>query len=790
MDQTAAAAPSPFNASRLVALSPLPSWALGLIAVGASVAVYLAWRGLAPEGRSRRRWTLLGLRAAGAALVFLMVLEPGVELMATTKLRGRVAVVLDQSRSMSLPATPGGPTRADVAATLLGNAADRAAIESRFQVEYYGFGEGVWPIDGSSLGGKKPKEGEPPATPTGAPSLRDAEHSYLLPALEEAARSGGSRPLAGMVLVTDGADNGALAEALESGGGGEASKKEDVRDRLKALGAPVYALDVTGGTLKDLSISNVKVDDFAFVRNTVDVEVEVSQHGFPGLRVPVTLDREGQVVTSAVAALGDKGPTRVKLSFVPDTTGEFAFTVRVPVQDGEAVTANNSRSFVLKVIRDRVRVLHVAGRPSYDERFLRSLLKRDPNVDLISFFILRTPTNLQGAADVNELSLIPFPTDEIFAQQLKTFDLVVFHNFNYRPYHMDPYLPGIAAYVRDGGAFLMIGGDNSFGEGLYHGTAIEEILPVTFDGPPAPAGDEPFTPRLTTDGERHPITALLPDASMNTAAWKNLPQLNGLNHTNLRPDAQVLLEHPTLTDSGGHPMPVVAVTEVGRGRSMAITTDQAWQWSFLTARSGQPPRFYDDFFHNAIRWLVRDPELRQVQIQAEKERFSPTEPVAFIVKARSRDYGPVAGARVRVDVQNAQTSSVVKSTESEVSSDGTARIDVGSLPAAPYRVVATVRRDGAEIGTAEDAIVVEEGGPELAEPAPRPDIMHFIADATRGDSLQAEGTLLSKLKIKDPERIEIGQRKSHPVWDRWPVLLALCTVLGSEWFLRRRWGFF
>lgn len=769
---------SPFNDWRLVALSPLPHWALALLGFGAVAAVYFAWRGLEPEGRSRRRFTLISLRGVAAGLAFLLVLEPGIELLATTKIRGRVAVLVDQSRSMSLPSSAGGPSRADVAAKLVGNAADRAALESRFQVEYYGFGEGIWPLDAASL---TRKTGEEPAP--GAPSLRDAEHSYLVPALEEAARSGGSRPLAGLVLVTDGADNGVLAEAV-----GDKARAGEMRDRLKALGTPVFALDATAGELRDISVAAVKVDDFAFVRNTVDVEVDIASNGFGNKVVPVTLERQGQLVVSAPAVLKDSGTTRVKLPFVPDTTGEFAYTVRVPVQEGEAVTANNTRSFVLKVIRDRVRVLHVAGRPSYDERFLRSLLKRDPNVDLISFFILRTPTNLQNAPQ-EELSLIPFPTEEIFSKQIKSFDLVVFHNFNFRPYHMEQYLEGIASYVVDGGALLMVGGDNSFGEGLYHDTPIEEVLPVTFDAKPIPAGEEPFQPRVTGEGRRHPITDLVPDESANLAAWQGLPQLHGLNHTTIKPEAQVLLEHPSLNDSSGHPMPVVAVAEVGRGRSMAITSDETWTWSFLAARSGRPQRYYDDFFHNAIRWLVRDPELTQVRLQAEKERFSPSESTAFIVKARSRDYGPATGARVHLDLQN-ESGQVVKSAEADVSSDGTARIETGALPSSPYRAIATVRREGAELGTAEASIVVEESGPELSRPAPRPDLLSFIADSTRGQTMSAADTTLAGLKLKDPQRVEIGQRKSRPLWDQWPVLALICLVLGAEWFLRRRWGFF
>ncbi len=773
--------PSPFNDWRLVALSPLPGWVLALLGIGALAAVVLAWQGLAPEGKSRRRWILVSLRAIGALLAFLILLEPGIELLATTKLRGRVAVVVDESKSMALPARPQGPTRQEVATRLLASSAERAALESRFQVEYYGFGDGLWPVDGSAFDSKH--TGPTPA----APSLREAEHTAILPALEESARSGGSRPLAGVVLVTDGADNAGMADGFDASGDGE--KKDALRERLKALGAPVFAFEVTGGELKDLAVAAVKVDDFAFVRNTVDVEVEVTGRGFGDLHVPVTLERQGQVVVSAEASIHEGSPAHVKLPFVPDTTGEFAYTVRVPVQEGEAVTANNTRSFVLKVIRDRVRVLHVAGRPSYDERFLRSLLKRDPNVDLISFFILRTPTNLSPTSN-DELSLIPFPTAEIFSEQLKTFDLVVFHNFNFRPYNMAQYLPGIGQYVRDGGAFLMIGGDNSFGEGQYHGSAIEEILPVEFSGTPIPPGEDPVSPQLTSEGRRHPITSLTPDDSQNTAIWRGLPQLSGLNHVSLKPEGHALLEDPLHTDSGGHPIPVVSVAEVGRGRSMAIATDQTWTWSFVSARTGQPQRSYDDFFHNAIRWLVRDPQLTQVRLQVEKERFSPSEPVAFLATARSRDYGPATGAHVAIDVEDTEKGLVVKTGESAVSADGTARVEVGTLPPGPYRAIARVRKDGAEMGTAEVALVVEESGPELVQPAPRPDLLRFVAQVTGGTYQAAEGAQLSKLPLRDPERVEIGQRKSKPLWDQLPVLLLICVVFGAEWFLRRRWGFF
>ena len=145
------------------------------------------------------------------------------------------------------------------------------------------------------------------------------------------------------------------------------------------------------------------------------------------------------------------------------------------------------------MIRDRVRVLHLSGRPSWDERFLRAMLRRDPNVDLVSFFILRTESDEQPW-NRNDLSLIPFPTYEIFEEQLRSFDLVIFQNFNYAPYGVEPFLPNVRDYVEGGGALAMVGGDLSFTSGGYGATALRDVLPVELPPTPPRADGRRATP--------------------------------------------------------------------------------------------------------------------------------------------------------------------------------------------------------------------------------------------------------------------------------------------------------
>ncbi len=292
---------------------------------------------------------------------------------------------------MAFPVEPGGPARAAAAASFLGR--HRGALErlsDRVDLEWYAFGSEASPADPAEV-----TRGLAPA----------AGRTDLLGALEAVAAGGGgsSRRLAGALVVSDGADNAALADGLSGA----------ARGRLRALGVPVNAVAVGRSAPRDLAIERLAVDDFAFVRNTVTVEATLRARGFGAEDVQVVLRREGRVVASTTVRL-ERGRDRytVPLSFAPDQTGTFVFTVAAPVFPGEAVVENNQRSFVLRVIRDRVRVLLVAGRPSWDVRFLRGLLKQDPNVDLVSFFILRTNADQPGSQE--ELSLIPFPVAEIF----------------------------------------------------------------------------------------------------------------------------------------------------------------------------------------------------------------------------------------------------------------------------------------------------------------------------------------------------------------------------------------
>jgi uncharacterized membrane protein len=758
-----------YNAWRVALLSPWPPWALALLAALAIAAVALAARGLRGEPW-RRRGPLLALRAASCLVALFLVAEPAVQLLQTARVKGRFAVLVDGSRSMNFPAGDGEPRTAAAAAAVRAARAALDPLADRVQVEWWRFDRDASPADPAALAAGRPAQGG---------------GTDLLAALRAAAAPSG-RPLAGALVVSDGTDHGALAGGLTPAARGE----------LRGLGFPVSAAAVAEVAPRDLAIERIAADEFAFVRSTVEVEVTLRARGFGSERVDLVLRREGAVVATARVQL-EPGKDRyvVPLSFAPERTGTFVFTAAVPVLPGEAVEDNNSRSFVLRVIRDRVRALLVAGRPSWDERFLRGLLKQDPNVDLVAFYILRT--NSDDAGPQEELSLIPFPVAEIFGEQLRTFDVVFFVNFAYGPYRaldIERHLPGLRDWVRQGGGFAMLGGDQSFGEGAYGTTPLAEVLPVdALEG--LGVAEEATRPRLTPDGRRHPVTALATGEGANDVAWAALPPLPAVNRTRSLPrdaGAQVLLEAPAVLVDG-RAAPLVAVRDVGAGRALAVATDASWHWGFVAAEESGNARAYQRFWTNALRWLVRDPDLAPVKVEPDRPAVEPGERVGATVTVRAPDWGPAAGAPVVVELL-AEDGRAVARAEGSAGPEGVARLALEPPGPGAYQLLASAWNrcagppcpPGAAPERATGAVAVRAGD-EDADAAPRPELLRAIAEATGGRYVRA-GDRPSGLPFREPEAVEVGGRKDVPIWDRAPLLALLAAALAGEWALRRRWG--
>ncbi len=767
---------SDYNAGDILWLGDWsPAWIVVLALLGAAVIGVSYWD-LKPL-LARRRWTLIGLRTTVYVIAVMMLLEPAVDLKNVTKIKNRVAVLVDASLSMSVPGDRGDSSRAEVAAKLAeGLALPESMEDENHLYELYYF--------------------DSTAKTTGAFSGAPATGSEtdLAQSLEAVRDANTERDLGGVVVITDGIDAGAIGARTRRG----EELDEATRALLSNLGAPVNTLAAaTASDLRDAAITRVVRDDFAFVHNKVTIDVHVQAFGLDVNTVPVTLERDGKPLqTRDVVITPETSNYVVSFDFVPEHIGKEIYAVKLPEFEGEVLYENNRSHFVQKVIRDKIRALQVVGRPSWDERFLRRLLKQNPNVDLISFFILRTASNPQLAAE-SELSLIPFPTDELFNEELGSFDLVIFQNFNFGPYNMQQYLPEIADFVKEGGGFAMVGGELSFASGGYAGTPIEEILPVEL--PPRGAATvidkELFRPELTPAGDRHPITQLAFDPASNQRIWESLPEQYGTNIVlRAKERATVLAEHPRLRYQG-EPMPVIAVSEVGDGRVMALTTDSSWRWGFESVGDGGTPREYQVFWNSAIRWLIQDPELKLLRVDPEVDLVNPGETLRATVRLQKPDYTPAPGEKVSVTLlrrsleavdEGRQESENVWQHELETDAAGAVEVEYRIDKPGVYEVVAKATTDAGDLRD-RDLVLSTPDVHEYRDIIPRDELLSQIAEATQAVA-RTDLSSIRDFRRKEPRTVQVNRRTVIHLWDSAILFLIVIGLLGAEWTLRRRWG--
>jgi len=700
----------------------------------------------------RAALALFSLRALAVLCALAVLLQPAVRMQQVRRSPGRVALLLDAALSMSVRDGDDGNSRWQRARAVLGTDSTGAPWLADHPVDLFSFGGTL-----SALAQ------DPPAEPSGA-TTRLAE------AIEAVADRVGE-DLGGVVVVSDGIDHGRLA----------ANPDQEAQRLGQRIGAPVHAVWAGRSGLRDVSIAALRHDDFAFVRTPLEIEVDVRSVGYPEGEATVRLERDGEAVATRTIALGDEGK-KVSFQVRPNRVGDQHYAVVVPPRPGEALLENNRRDLIVRAMRDRIRVLHVCGRPSWDQRFLRRLLKREPNIDLISFFILRTPSDLQFI-NPGELSLIPFPTEELFEQELFSFDLLIMQNFAHGPYGLSRYLVRIRDWVERGGGLAIVGGDLAFHSGGWAGTPVADVLPLEVpDGGGHVAGE--FRARLREGSEGHPIVRLAGSSQATRRLWEGLPPLDGANRLGRPADgATVLAEHPRERAGGGR-LPVLAVREAGEGRTLLLGTDSSWRWSFLDVESGGDGRAYDAFWRTAIRWLIHDPDLERVRLELPDDLFAPGAAVPIVVRVYDRDFAPAKRTPIALEIARLDAPAEPRTFSLASDDSGLARLDLASPGRGAFRVRAhTDRRRSRD----ERVFVVAASGEELGRPDARDDLLRALARET-GGTFRASGESLRGLRLVPSRRVGLETQRDLDLWAGLPMLLLALAALAGEWILRRRWG--
>ncbi|WP_186419576.1 hypothetical protein [Bosea sp. CS1GBMeth4] len=384
-----------------------------------------------------------------------------------------------------------------------------------------------------------------------------------------------SERVAGAILLTDGLAHDAPASAEALG-----------------LRAPLHVLAT--GREREIDRRIVLVDSprFGIVGKEQNVRLRVVEKGGPG-RAAITVRRDGEIIARREAITGETVQVPVRI----DRGGPNVIEIEAAPLDDELTLANNRAVITIEGVRDKLRVLLVSGEPHPGERTWRNLLKADANVDLVHFTILRPPEKQDGTP-INELSLIAFPTRELFQVKIKDFDLIIFDRYANQSILPLVYFDNIVRYVRDGGALLIAAGPEYSGAQSLARTPLGQILPAQPDGS---VFDEAYRARVSEPGKRHPVTRDLPGSETEPPRWGEWLRLVG---------ARSRSGSAVMTGPGERPLLLLAREQ--KGRVALFLSDHAWLWA-RGFRDGGP---HLDLLRRLGHWLMKEPDLEEEALRA------------------------------------------------------------------------------------------------------------------------------------------------------------------------------
>ncbi|SMC62219.1 hypothetical protein [Rhizobium sp. RU36D] len=518
------------------AFSPfVPWWALGaLAALLALVSAVAIWRGI------RGAW----FRALAAAALLAAIANPVMLQEQRDRLSTIVPVVVDRSQSQQ---TPERTRMTDDALAALTRQLERfPQIEPRI-VEVKD--------DGTS----------------------DAPSTRLFEALSSATADVAPARIGGAIMLTDG-------------------QIHDIPASAEALGfdAPVHGLLTGRENEFDRRIEIVRAPRFGIVNNDQELTFRVFDDGRgtgQAARVSVTIN--GEPAGEVDAAPGQETTFPFKVPRGGNNVLEFS----VAAVPDEVTDANNRAIHLIEGIRENLRVLLVSGEPHAGERAWRNLLKSDASVDLVHFTILRPPEKQDGTP-INELSLIAFPTRELFVEKIEDFDLIIFDRYQHRGVLPILYYDYIAEYVRKGGALLIAAGPEHAGEDSLALTPLASVLPAS------PTGDvhqAAYFPRLSEEGKRHPVTRGLDGSAAEPPQWGRWFRSIDVG----QPQGNTIM---TASDN----RPLLVLNRTDEGRVAMLLSDQGWLWARGFENGGPHVSLYRRIAH----WLMKEPELEEEALTA------------------------------------------------------------------------------------------------------------------------------------------------------------------------------
>jgi uncharacterized membrane protein len=743
-----------FREGDVVLRGPWP--VVTLLLAGLAIAAVVGYSYLRPRGRAGNvdRGIMAALRTGALVVVIFCLLQPTLVLQAVVPQRNFVGILIDDSRSMSLPNENGEPRSTFVTEQLSMEGDLMRELSEKFAIRTFAF---------SSTTGRV-------TDPTGL--TYSGTRTDLAGALDRVREELSAVPLSGIVVVSDGADNGGrvLAESLVP---------------LQAGSIPVFTVGLGEDALEpDVQLDRVQAPRSVLLGSAVVVDVVIGQNGYEGRTVTLEVEDEGTMLTSQQVVLGDDGePVVTRVRFTADQPGPRRISFRIPTAENERVEGNNRREVLMEVRRAREKILYFEGEPRFEVKFLRRAVEEDENVQVV--VLQRTAPDKFLRLDVDDADELaggfPRTREELFRYRGLILGSVEAGFFTHDQLVM------IQDFVSQrGGGLLMLGGRNAFAEGGYAGTPVAEVMPVVL-GESSGAAPRAVEVRVTPTpaGSLHPATQIAGSSEAPDSAWGRLPAVTTLNTiVAVKPGATTLLTGQPTAGPGTEQV-VLAWQRFGSGKAFALPIQDSWLWQ-MHAEVPLEDQTHERFWQQLLRGLVdgvQDP----IGIGLDRERADPGEPVRVTALVRDSTY---------IELNNADVSAKLISPLGEerdiplewtVEADGTYAGSFVPTEVGTWQVSVTAARGGAVIGSDDAWVQVGPGDDEFFDAARRTALLERIAEATGGQSYTEEtvGDLPEDLQYTGGGVTMVEERD---LWDMPILFLVLISLIGAEWALRRRRG--
>lgn len=748
--------PRVFQRGDLVLAPVVPALVVVVAAVAAVALVVVLYRGVrAVSGRDRV--VLATIRGCCVLLVLACLLRPTVVLSSAVSQRNVLAVLLDDSRSMRLKDVDGRARLAALQSAFGDTSALMHRLSQRFAVRVFRFAVDATPTSGA-------------ATLSGSGSRTD-----LAGALDATRQDLAGMPLAGVVVVTDGADNsgGDLGSALLA---------------LRARRVPVYTVGIGQERFaRDVAVERVTAPGTVLVGSTVLLEAAVAVRGAGGENTTLTVEANGRIVATEEVRLPASGDVaRIRLRVPPLPSGTYRLTVTAKALANEVVTENNAFHTVLEVRPGPVRVLYLEGGPRPEFAFLRRAVAADSSIEVVGLMRSAEKKFLRlGVHDSLEL-VSGFPTKR---EELFKYRAIILGSIESSFFTGDQ-LRMLADFVSQrGGTLLALGGRSALSEGKFYGTPVAEVLPITLQS----ASNDTSAPPLvlsvhpTAAGLGHAALQLRDNDASNRARWDSLPPLTSVNRLGaLRAGATVLLSgRPGGTAGSAPEVPVLAFQRYGRGTGAVLNVQDTWLWK-MDASIPVEDMTHSTLWRQVIRWMVESaPD--QVEIVSVPARSGAGEPVALRVHVTDSTFADVNDANVTARVTTPRGEVVNVPLERALGADGAyvGHYIVGDTGV--YTLAAVARRGRDSTASVGGALLVDDQGADVAQAELRAPLLRRIAKETGGRyyPLKEAGRLSDDVQYTEAG---VTQRDAKDLWDMPIIFLALVALMGGEWTYRRRMG--